>query len=199
MGNEEYYNEALKMIKEKMSDLGMDYDINLRTVAANPFNIDDNLNYTYNTEEKVTLKVINKSNNEDPSYKRKGDSGFDLRAFVSEPVTIPSLERCLINTGIYVEIPEGYEIQVRPRSGLALKNGITVLNTPGTVDSNYRGEICIILANLGKEDFVVENGDRVAQAVLAKVTACDDVHFEITTQINETERNEAGFGSSGVK
>ena len=199
MGNEEYYNEALKMIKDKMSELGMDYDINLRTVAANPFNIDDNLNYTYNTEEKVTLKVINKSNNEAPSYKRKGDSGFDLRAFVNEAVTIPSLERCLINTGIYVEIPEGYEIQVRPRSGLALKNGITVLNTPGTVDSNYRGEICIILANLGKEDFVVENGDRVAQAVLAQVTACDDVHFEITTQINETERNDAGFGSSGVK
>jgi len=199
MGNEEYYNEALQMIKDKMSELGMDYDINLRTVASNTFDIGDDVNYTYNTEKNITLKIINKSNNADPTYKKKGDSGFDLRAFVEETITIPPLERCLIHTGIYVELPTGYEIQVRPRSGLALKNGITVLNTPGTVDSNYRGEICIILVNLGKEDFVVENGDRVAQAVVAKVTAGDDVHFDITTQINETERNDAGFGSSGVK
>ena len=199
MANENYYNEALQLIKDKMEELGMDYDVNLRTVTSTPFEVDENVNYTMTENTKINIKVINKSNNEDPQYKRKGDSGFDLRAFVKETVVIKSLDRYLIHTGIYVELPEGYEIQVRPRSGLALKNGITVLNTPGTVDSNYRGEICVILANLGKDDFTVENGDRIAQAVVAKVTAENDVNFEITTQINETDRNDSGFGSSGVK
>ena len=199
MDSEEYYDDALKLIRDKMKALGMDYDMDQRMTPYNPFEIDKDLNYTCKDDSKITIKIINKSNNDDPQYKRKGDSGFDLRAYVYDPITIPSLERCLIHTGIYVELPEGYEIQVRPRSGLALKNGITVLNTPGTVDSNYRGEICVILANLGKEDFTIEQGDRIAQAVVAKVTAENDVNFEITTQINETDRNDAGFGSSGVK
>ena len=197
--NDGYHDEALKLIKDKMKELGMDYDVEPQMVVSPDFEVGDELNYTYTQPNKINIKIINKSNNDDPCYKRKGDSGFDLRAYIYDPITIPSLERCLIHTGIYVELPEGYEIQVRPRSGLALKNGITVLNTPGTVDSNYRGEICVILVNLGKEDFTVEQGDRIAQAVVAKVTAENDVNFEITTQINKTDRNDAGFGSSGVK
>ena len=197
--NDEYHSEALKLIKDKMEELGIDYDGEPQMVGSPEFEVGDELNYTYTQPNKINIKIINKSNNDDPCYKRKGDSGFDLRAYVYDPITIPSLERCLIHTGIYVELPEGYEIQVRPRSGLALKHGITVLNTPGTVDSNYRGEICVILVNLGKEDFTVEQGDRIAQAVVAKVTAENDVNFEITTKINETDRNDAGFGSSGVK
>ncbi len=136
-------------------------------------------------DEKVSL----------PSYETAGSAGADLRAHISSPVTIQSGERKLIPTGLYPEIPTGYEIQVRPRSGLSVKRGITVLNTPGTVDSDYRGEICVNIINLSDESFVVNDGDRIAQAVVAPVV---QALFEETDELSGTERGEGGFGSTGV-
>lgn len=136
-------------------------------------------------DEKVSL----------PSYETAGSVGADLRAHISSPVTIQSGERKLIPTGLYPEIPTGYEIQVRPRSGLSVKRGITVLNTPGTVDSDYRGEICVNIINLSDESFVVNDGDRIAQAVVAPVV---QALFEETDELSGTERGEGGFGSTGV-
>jgi len=130
-----------------------------------------------------------------PEYKTKGASGADLCAYLKEPITIKPMERRLIPTGVSIEIPEGYEIEVRPRSGLALKNGITVLNTPGTVDSDYRGELSVLLINLGVEDFVVKNGDRIAQAVISEVSR---VSFVIANFLSETERGFGGYGSTGI-
>ncbi len=130
-----------------------------------------------------------------PQYETAGSAGADLRAHISSSVTIKSGEHRLISTGLYPEIPSGYEIQVRPRSGLALKKGITVLNTPGTIDSDYRGEICVNLMNLGSESFVVNDGDRIAQAVVAPVIQAS---FLETDMLSETERGEGGFGSTGV-
>lgn len=136
-------------------------------------------------DEKVSL----------PSYETAGSAGADLRAHISSPVTINPGERKLITTGLYPEIPAGYEIQVRPRSGLSVKKGVTVLNTPGTVDSDYRGEICVNIINLSGEPFVVNDGDRIAQAVVAPVVRA---LFEETDELSSTERGEGGFGSTGV-
>lgn len=130
-----------------------------------------------------------------PSYETAGSAGADLRAHISSPVTINPGERKLIGTGLYPEIPDGYEIQVRPRSGLSVKRGITVLNTPGTVDSDYRGEICVNIINLSDESFLVNDGDRIAQAVVAPVV---QALFEETDELSSTERGEGGFGSTGV-
>lgn len=129
-----------------------------------------------------------------PEYKTSGASGADICAFLAEPVTIPCLSRALIPTGIFAEIPEGLEIQVRPRSGLALKHGVTVLNSPGTIDSDYRGEIGIVLVNLGEKPFVVENGERIAQLVVANV---HQVSFVRRERLSETARGEGGYGSTG--
>ena len=142
------------------------------------------------------IKCVAKDGVAVPSYETSGAAGADVRAFLNEPVVIPVGKRAMIPTGLFFAIPEGFEIQVRPRSGLAAKNGVTVLNTPGTIDSDYRGEICIILVNLGDEDFVIHNGDRIAQAVIAPVVQCN---FIKTDKINETERASGGFGSTGVK
>lgn len=130
-----------------------------------------------------------------PEYKTAGAAGADLYALVESPVTIPAGKFAMIPTGLFFEIPEGYEIQVRPRSGLAAKNGVTVLNTPGTIDSDYRGEIKIILINLGESDFTVNSGDRIAQMVIAPVTQAS---FTITDSLSDTERGSKGFGSTGV-
>lgn len=130
-----------------------------------------------------------------PEYKTTGAAGADLYAFLNSPVTILPGKSAMIPTGLFFEIPEGYEIQVRPRSGLAAKNGVTVLNTPGTIDSDYRGEICIILINLGEKDFTVNNGDRIAQMVIAPVIQAD---FSIVNELSQTERGAGGFGSTGV-
>lgn len=146
--------------------------------------------------ERKAIKIINKSNNPLPSYATKGSAGMDLRANIPDGEfwnIIPGT-RVLIPTGIYIQLPEGYEAQVRPRSGLALKHGITVLNSPGTVDSDYTGEICVILVNLGSETFAVENGDRIAQMVIAKCEQLDLVEVET---LDETERGEGGFGHTG--
>lgn len=150
---------------------------------------------------KIKIKFINKSKNEDPKYFHVGDSGFDFRADLkeNETLTINPGERKLIPTGLYFEVPKGYELQVRPRSGLALKNGVTVLNTPGTVDSNYRGEIKIILINLGQENFKIVGGDRIAQGVISPVL--DTVWGELNKvgQLNTSNRESGGFGSTGIK
>ena len=121
---------------------------------------------------------------------------MDLYANIDEPITLKSLERTLVKTGLFISLPEGYEAQVRPRSGLALKNGITVLNTPGTIDADYRGEIGVILVNLSNEDFVIENGERIAQLIIAKHERAEWIEVQ---ELSETSRGEGGFGSTGVK
>lgn|SRR5574344_841355 len=144
----------------------------------------------------IKIKVVNKSNNPLPCYATPLSAGMDLRANLTSPITLKPLERKLIPTGLYISLPEGYEAQVRPRSGLALKKGVTVLNTPGTIDADYRGEICIILVNLSNEDFIIENGERVAQMVIAR---CEQAEFVDVDVLDETDRSDGGFGHSGVK
>ena len=144
----------------------------------------------------ITVKIINESANPLPSYTTEGAAGMDVRAFLSESVELASLQRVLIPTGLYIELPAGYEAQIRPRSGLAIKQGITCLNTPGTIDSDYRGEIMIILINLSNEVQVVHNGDRIAQMVLQRV---EKINWEQVTLLSETIRNNGGFGSTGKK
>mgnify|MGYP003600452698 FL=1 len=144
----------------------------------------------------MQIKIINKSNHELPNYETIASAGMDLRANISEPITLKSLERTIVKTGLFIELPIGFEAQVRPRSGLAAKKGITVLNSPGTVDADYRGEIGVILVNLSNEDFVIENGERIAQLIIAKHERAE--WFEVT-ELSETSRGEGGFGSTGVK
>lgn len=142
------------------------------------------------------IKCVAKDGVAVPSYETSGAAGADVRAFLNEPVVIPVGKRAMIPTGLFFAIPEGFEIQVRPRSGLAAKNGVTVLNTPGTIDSDYRGEVKVILINLGDADFTVNNGDRIAQLIVAPVT---QGIFVKTDKLDETERGACGFGSTGVK
>lgn len=146
--------------------------------------------------EKVKIKIINKSSNPLPEYQTAGSSGLDVRAFIEKNIQIKPFERKLIPTGLYIEIPEGYEVQIRPRSGLAFQHGITLLNTPATIDSDYRGEIKILLINLGTENFVIENGMRIAQLVFSKI---EKIQWEEVTIIEETLRNHNGFGHTGNK
>jgi dUTP pyrophosphatase len=142
----------------------------------------------------MNIKVINKSNNDLPEYSTALSAGMDIRASLKEKIVIRSGERKLIPTGLFFEIPEGYEVQVRPRSGLAIKHGITVLNSPGTVDADYRGEVCVILINLGSEDFEINNGDRIAQMIVSRFEQCSWVEVEA---LNSTERGSGGFGHTG--
>ena len=144
--------------------------------------------------KEITVKVKAAEGITLPQYATEGSSGMDIRA--AEALTLPSGERACVATGLFIEMPLGFEAQIRPRSGLALKHGITVLNTPGTIDSDYRGEIKVILANLGKEDFQIEIGDRIAQMVFAEVTKAV---FETACELEETERSAGGFGSTGKK
>jgi dUTP pyrophosphatase len=148
---------------------------------------------------KISVKFINKSTNEDPKFAYDGDSGFDLRADIDEDLILKPGERFLVPTGLYFELVKGLEIQVRPRSGLSIKHGITVLNSPGTVDSHYRGEVKIPLINLGQEPFKIVKGDRIAQAVIAPVYGEGKVVLLKTDNINETSRGDGGFNSSGIK
>jgi dUTP pyrophosphatase len=142
----------------------------------------------------VKIRIINQSEHPLPDYATPGASGMDLRAFITDPIRLPPLGRSLISTGIFIELPEGYEAQVRPRSGLAIRQGITCLNTPGTIDSDYRGEIKVILVNLSAEEQVVHNGDRIAQMVIQKVEKALWIPAE---NIAETKRNDGGFGHTG--
>jgi dUTP pyrophosphatase len=143
----------------------------------------------------MKVKIINQSNNPLPEYKTKGSAGVDISAYLTDTVVLKPLERQLIPTGLFLELPEGVEAQIRPRSGLAIKNGITCLNTPGTIDSDYRGEIKVILINLSNEDFAINNGDRIAQMVIAKH---EQVAFEAVEVLEETTRGAGGFGHTGV-
>lgn len=143
----------------------------------------------------MNVQIINKSKHATPSYETEGAAGMDLRANIEDAITLKPLERVIIKTGLFIALPVGFEAQVRPRSGLAAKKGITVLNSPGTVDADYRGEIGVILVNLSNEDFVVNDGERVAQLVIAKH---ERVNWKEVTVLDETERGSGGFGSTGV-
>jgi dUTP pyrophosphatase len=144
----------------------------------------------------MKIKIINKSSHDLPHYETIASAGLDLRANLSEPRTLKPLERTIVGTGLYIELPIGYEAQVRPRSGLAAKKGITVLNAPGTVDADYRGEIGVILVNISHENFIIENGERIAQLVIAKHERAEWVAVE---ELSETSRGAGGFGSTGTK
>jgi len=142
----------------------------------------------------MQVKIINQSPHPLPTYATLGSSGMDLRAFLPEPVFLQPMQRVLIPTGLFIELPEGFEAQIRPRSGLAIKQGITCLNTPGTIDADYRGEIKVILINLSEEPQNIQDGDRIAQMVIQKV---ERITWLKTDQLMTTERNEGGFGSTG--
>ena len=144
----------------------------------------------------MNIKIINKSNHALPHYETIASAGMDLRANITEPITLKPLERTVVKTGLFIELPVGIEAQVRPRSGLAAKKGVTVLNAPGTVDADYRGEIGVILVNLSNEDFTIENGERIAQLVIAKHERAEWMQVET---LSETSRGEGGFGSTGTK
>ena len=144
----------------------------------------------------MKIQIINKSQHDLPNYETIASAGMDLRANIIEPITLKPLERTIVRTGLFIELPIGYEAQVRPRSGLAAKKGVTVLNSPGTIDADYRGEIGVILVNLSNDDFVIENGERIAQLIIAKHERAEWIEVETLT---ETSRGEGGFGSTGVK
>ncbi len=144
----------------------------------------------------MKIKIINKSQHALPNYETIASAGMDLRANLTESIVLQPLERALVKTGLFIELPIGYEAQVRPRSGLAFKNGITVLNSPGTVDADYRGEIGVILVNLSNQAFEIQNGERIAQLIIAKHVRAE---WEEVTELTETSRGAGGFGSTGVK
>lgn len=143
----------------------------------------------------MNIQIINKSKHETPSYETQGAAGMDLRANIENPITLKPLGRAIVKTGLYIALPMGFEAQVRPRSGLAAKKGVTVLNSPGTVDADYRGEIGVILINLSNVDFIVNDGERIAQLIVAKH---ERANWKEVDFLNETNRGEAGFGSTGV-
>ena len=146
--------------------------------------------------EKIKVKVINKSGNDLPEYKTPQSAGMDLRANIDEAVTLEPMSRRLVKTGLFIALPEGYEAQIRPRSGLALKHGITVLNTPGTVDADYRGEIMVLLINLSNTSFIINPGDRIAQMVIARH---EQAEFTLVDELDDTERGEGGMGHTGIR
>lgn len=145
---------------------------------------------------KMDVPVVNKSKHPLPAYATELSAGMDIRANISEPISLEPMQRCLVPTGLFIALPQGFEAQIRPRSGLAIKKGITVLNSPGTIDADYRGEICVVLVNLSAEAFVIEDGERIAQMVIAhhKLAEWMEVNW-----LDETERGTGGFGHSGIK
>ena len=144
----------------------------------------------------MKIQIINKSKHQLPAYETIQSAGVDLRANIDAPIVLKPLERALIKTGLFMALEDGYEAQVRPRSGLAYKNGITVLNSPGTIDADYRGEVGVILVNLSNTDFVIEDGERIAQMVIAKY---EQANFELVDELSTTDRGAGGFGSTGKK
>lgn len=144
----------------------------------------------------IEIKVINKSNNPLPQYETEQSAGMDLRANIEEPVILKPMERKLVPTGLYMALPKGYEAQIRPRSGLAIKHGITCLNTPGTVDADYRGEVGVILINLSTESFIINPGERIAQMIIGKY---EQAKWKLVEELDKTDRGEQGFGHSGIK
>lgn len=144
----------------------------------------------------MIVKVVNRSDHSLPDYKTIGSAGMDLKADLDNPITLKPLERSLIPTGLYIELPQGFEGQIRPRSGLAVKKGISIVNAPGTIDSDYRGEIKVILINLSNDLQIIENGERIAQMVIAKY---EKIQWQAAEELEVTERNEGGFGHTGIK
>ena len=144
----------------------------------------------------IQIKVVNRGHQQLPAYATPQSAGMDLRANIESPITLKPMERRLIPTGLFISLPAGFEAQVRPRSGLAIKKGITVLNTPGTIDADYRGEIGVILINLSQDDFTVNDGERIAQMVIARHEQAD---FIVVEELDQTERGEGGYGHTGVK
>lgn len=144
----------------------------------------------------IQIKVVNRGHQQLPAYATPQSAGMDLRANIEEPIVLHPMERRLIPTGLHIALPEGYEAQVRPRSGLALKHGLTVLNSPGTIDADYRGEVGVLLINLSQEDFVINDGERIAQMVITKH---EQVDFVMVEELDQTERGEGGYGHTGVK
>ena len=144
----------------------------------------------------IQIKVVNRGHQQLPVYATPQSAGMDLRANIDAPITLHPMERRLIPTGLHIALPEGYEAQVRPRSGLALKHGLTVLNSPGTIDADYRGEVGVLLINLSQEDFVINDGERIAQMIIARHEQAD---FVIVEELDQTERGEGGYGHTGVK
>jgi len=188
---EKMREKVLKMVDP--NDPYTEDDFNKEFSGANIANIAPNDDFY-----KMKINFKNESNNPDPEYATSGSSGFDLRANLSQMLVVPVGKRVIVPTGLYFELPEGLEIQVRPRSGLAAKNGVTVLNTPGTIDADYRGELKVILINLGDELFEINHGDRIAQAVIASVIGKRVINLNKVSEINEdTERGSGGFGSTG--
>jgi dUTP pyrophosphatase len=143
----------------------------------------------------MKIEIINNSKHNLPHYETKSSAGMDLKANLDKPITLKPMERCIVKTGLHIALPQGFEAQVRPRSGLAIKKGITVLNAPGTIDADYRGEIGVILINLSNEEFTVNNGDRIAQMVIAKY---EQAEWILTETLDKTSRGEGGFGSTGI-
>jgi dUTP pyrophosphatase len=194
--------ETLKKLEEYSKSLGQDLDSSdekifadmgldlgeLEKLQAAAFSDLDNA---------IEIQYVNNSKLEDPKYNHKEDSGFDIRANIQDNITISSLGRVLVPTGLHFQIHEDYELQIRPRSGLAAKHGITVLNTPGTVDSNYRGEVKIILVNLSKETYTIKRGDRIAQGVISYVLKQKWSKLKKVKELDETSRGDGGFGSTG--
>ena len=187
--NEKIKARMLEVLDDNNSYTQEDFDkeFNINTMNIAPIE-----------QYKIQFKFANKSTNPDPEYATAGSSGFDLRANLEESITIEPKQVLIVPTGLFFEIPDNFEIQIRPRSGLAAKNGVTVLNTPGTIDADYRGEIKIILINLGKEALTIIHGDRIAQAVASTVTAKNIINLSKVSDIStNTERADGGFGSTG--
>lgn len=177
-----------------------DDEKNQMSEIFNSVGMDDWVYDSSDNSMRLKIKVINNSNNPEPKYQREGDSGFDFMANLleDEEIVIEPLKRAVVPTGLHFQIPIGFELQVRPRSGLALKNGITVLNTPGTVDSGYRGEVKIVLFNTGEDAFKIKNGDRIAQGVIAPVQIKRTTKIITVNQLDDSDRGTGGFGSTGV-
>ena len=195
------FEKLTRIATEKFSGLSVDNIDDLNTLNDELADMEQELKnmMTEEVSNNISLGFKNLSNNQDPEYVYEGDSGFDLRANLESPVTLKPLERHLVPTGLYFQIPEGYEIQVRPRSGLAAKQGISVLNTPGTVDQGYTGEVKVILVNLSNDKVTIEHGERVAQAVLCPVLTKRNTTLTKLNNITSTDRGEGGFGSTGKK
>lgn len=153
-------------------------------------------NFAKLNDKTMKVQIINKSKHSLPQYATSSSAGMDLRANLDNPIVLKPLQRCLVPTGLYIALPEGFEAQIRPRSGLALKKGITLLNTPGTIDADYRGEIGVIVINISAEDFIIEDGERIAQMVIARYEQAEWQEVEV---LEDTERGAGGFGHTGVK
>jgi len=192
------YKQQIEEYKTKIN-----FDELVKKYEQEPFDFDKWLKDKGNflVKPKVKVNVVNKSTNPNPEFATDGASGFDLRADLGEDetITLGVGEYTMVPTGLYFEIPEGFELQVRPRSGLAAKYGVTVLNSPGTVDSDYRGEVKVILINHGTKPFVIENGERIAQGVIGGVMGKKMITFQSVEELSDTERGEGGFGSTGIK